>query len=195
MQVLYLHLLHPSPLGKHRSATKAFQARLSKAIFSRSRHSLPIFLRSISNSRLQVFLGLPLLLLPWGFHRRACLAMLSGGFLSVCPIHRHLLLIISCSTCRCPALSHSSLFVVLSYHLKWNILRRHLLMNVCSFLVFTLVVLHVSAPYRRTDLTFELNIIILVLFLIILELHMFFRMAEVDLAFSILNLTSSSEPP
>jgi hypothetical protein len=47
---------------------------------------------SAVRSLLQLFLGLPSLLLPWGFHWRACLVMLSLSFYSVFPSHCHLFL-------------------------------------------------------------------------------------------------------
>ena len=61
---------------------------------------LPSITISISaiKSLLQIFLGIPLSRFPWGFHCRACLVMLCFGFLSVCPIHLHFLLLNSSST-------------------------------------------------------------------------------------------------
>jgi hypothetical protein len=56
-------------------------------IFFQSFPSLSI---SCSTDRLQVFLGLRLLLMPCRFHTRSCLDISSSGFLHVCPIHDHL---------------------------------------------------------------------------------------------------------
>lgn len=48
-----------------------------------------------------------------------------------------------------------------SGHLMLMMFPRHLLIKVCSLWVFDLVVLHVSEPYSRTDLTLVLKILIL----------------------------------
>ena len=56
------------------------------------------------------------------------------------------------------------------------------------------VVLQVSAPYRRTDLTFELNRRILVRDVIRLDRQLFFRAMNAALAFPMRVLTSASVP-
>ncbi|CAH8654476.1 unnamed protein product [Schistosoma rodhaini] len=57
------------------------------------------------------------------------------------------------------------------------------------------VVLHVSAPYRRTVLTFVLKILTLVLVDNCFELQMFFSCRYAALALPIRALTSASDPP
>ena len=57
------------------------------------------------------------------------------------------------------------------------------------------VVLHVSAPYRRTELTLELNRRILVRYVKRLDRQMFFRAMNAALAFPVRVLTSASVPP
>ena len=173
-----LLLLHPLAPWRHRSATKSFQALLSKAIRSRSFHVIFVFLISVSSSRLHVFLGRPFPRFPWGFQYKTCLVMLSRGFLNVWPNHLHFLFCISCSIGCCPVLSHSSSFVILSDQCNLRMMRKHLLMNTCSFLLVVLVVRHVSEPYKRTDLTFELKILIFVPFLICPDFQIFFRVAK-----------------
>src|SRR5205814_205644 len=135
---------------------------LSKAHFSRSLHVFLVFFISVSTSHLHVFLGLPFPRFPCGLQDRACLDMLSLGLLNAWPIHLHLhrLCLSSCSIGLCPVLLYSSLLVVLSDQCNLWFLRRHLLMNTCTFLLVVFVVHHVSEPYRRTDLTFQLKILI-----------------------------------
>ena len=58
--------------------------------------------------------GLPLFLLPWGFHVRTCLVMLVLGFLKVWPSHPQLLLRISISIWAWCVLSQRSLLLTLS---------------------------------------------------------------------------------
>nr|AAX31114.1 SJCHGC09829 protein [Schistosoma japonicum] len=70
----------------------------------------------------------------------------------------------------------------------FNILRRQLLINTCTLLRMFAVVLHVSAPYRRTDLTFELKSLTLMLVDSCLESHTFFNCRNAALALPILAL-------
>ena len=70
---------------------------LSWTVLSRCPQLRPIFLTFASRSRCHVFLGLPLFLLPLGFHLSAYLVILLLGFLSGWPIHLHILFLISSS--------------------------------------------------------------------------------------------------
>ena len=99
---------------------------------------------SASVLRLQLMRGRPLFLLPCGFHLRAWRVVLDGGFLKVCPIQDHFLFKICLETGSCPALSQSTSFLTLSYHLMPNIRLRHVLKNVWSLLCTLPVVFHVS---------------------------------------------------
>jgi len=102
MDALKYHFHHhhhrPSLLLEHRPPTMVRQRALSWAALSISLQVWPVFVKSASKSRRQVFLGLPLFRFPCGFHFSACLVMLFAGFLRVCPIHPHLLRRISSST-------------------------------------------------------------------------------------------------
>ena len=120
-------------------------------------------LMSASRSLHQVFLGRPLFRLPCGFHVRACLMMLLGGFLRVWPIHLHRRFLISSSAGSWFVLCQSSALLMVSGHRMWRILRRQLLIKTCTFLMVTAVVLHVSAPYKRTALMLVLKNLTLVL--------------------------------
>jgi hypothetical protein len=84
--------------------------------------------------------------------------MFVGGFLMVCPIHRHLLLL----ALNWLVLSQRSVLLMIVGQWIFSIPRRQEFMNVCTFLMVVFVVRHVSAPYNSTDLTFELNRRILV---------------------------------
>lgn len=121
--------------------------------------------------------------------------MLFVGFLRVCPIHPHLLRRISSSAGSWLARCHRSALLMVSDQRIWRILPRQLLMKVCTFLMVVFVVLHVSAPYRSTDLTLELNSLIFVRVDTALKLQMFFSYKYAALALAILALTSASVPP
>ena len=110
-----------------RSLTSNFHLCLSCAVVASSPHVSPLSAISLSTHLLQVSLGRFLLLDPWGFHLRACLAMHLAGFLRVCPIQRHFLLAICCLIGACAALSHSSSIVTMSYNLIFRMILRHLL--------------------------------------------------------------------
>ena len=86
------YLLRPLTPPGHRPSTTFLQRLLSWAILSSCCQPFPVCLMSASRSRRKVFFGLPLFLLPWGFHIRACLVMLVLGFLKVWPRHPHLFL-------------------------------------------------------------------------------------------------------
>ena len=68
-------------------------------------------------------------------------------------------------------------------------------MKVCILFSVFCVVRHVSNPKSKTALTVELNILSLVLILICFVLQIFLNTMNVTLAFCILALTSSTEPP
>ena len=68
-------------------------------------------------------------------------------------------------------------------------------MKVCILFSVFCVLRHVSDPKSKTALTFELNILSLVLVLICFALQMFLNMMNATLAFCILALTSSAVPP
>ena len=88
----------------------------------------------------------------------ACLVMLLGGFLSVWPIHAHFLFLICMFMESWFALCQRSSFLTLSNHRMFMIFLRQQLMNLWIFDNMAFVVLHVSAPYKSTDFTFELKI-------------------------------------
>ena len=72
--------------------------------------------------------------------------MVSGGFLSVCPIHLHFLFFISFSIGSCLVIFQSVVLGTLSVHFRCRILRRHLLMKVCIIFSVFCVLCHVSDP-------------------------------------------------
>ena len=57
----------------------------------RTPHDMPAIFISFSTVLLHVCLGRPLDRFPAGFHRNACLVVLLGSFLMVCPIHFYFL--------------------------------------------------------------------------------------------------------
>ena len=192
-----LHLLTYlglEPLEGHRPSTTVRQRPRSWAIHSNSLQVQPVSLASASRSLLQVFFGRPLFLFPWGYQVKAWRVMFVDGFLRVCPIHHHLLLISSSAGTWLVLSQRSALLMVFGQWI-FRILRRHELMKVWTLLMVVFVVLHVSAPYRRTDLTLELNRQILVQDVIRLDRQMFFRAMNAALAFPMRVLMSASVPP
>ena len=75
------------PLLGHRPPTRFLQPALSWASCYSWPQVCPILFMSASRSCCQLFLGLPLFLFLWGFHRRACLVVLVAGLRNVRQIH------------------------------------------------------------------------------------------------------------
>ena len=97
---------------------------------------------------------------------------------STCPIQPHRLIIISISMGPCYVRCQSSALLMISGHCILRTHLRQVFMKVWTFLVFFLVVLHVSDPYGKTELTLELKILYLVWVAIALALHMFLKLEE-----------------
>ncbi|CAH8635290.1 unnamed protein product [Schistosoma bovis] len=108
---------------------------------------------SASNSRHSVFSGLPLSRFSSVFQVSPCLVMQLDYF-NVCPIHFQRLFLISSSSGNWFVLSHSRLLMMVSSQRILSILHRQLFIITCTFMMMVLVVLHVSAPYGKTVLTF-----------------------------------------
>ena len=126
-------LIYPSE--GQRPRITPLKATRSWESWDTSPHENPISLVSLSTSLLQVFLGLPFFLFPCGFHVRACLVMLSFGFLRVWPIHFHFLIFMSSSIGLWLVLRHNSSFVILSGQWIWRIFLRQEFTNVCTLLI------------------------------------------------------------
>ena len=110
LHFIYLLTYLLRPLNPPGAPTTFLQRLLSWAILSSCCQPFPVCLMSDSRSRRQVFFGLPLFLLPWGFHVRTCLVMSVLGFLKVWPSHPPLLLRISVSIWAWCVLSQRSLY-------------------------------------------------------------------------------------
>jgi len=89
--------------------------------------------------------------------------MLYLGFLDVCPIHVHLLLLSRTSADSWSIAFYNSTLLILSYHLIPRILLSDLFINTWILLASAFVsepcfsVCHVSEPYNNNCFTFELN--------------------------------------
>jgi len=86
---------------------------------------------SLITDLLQVFLGLPLFLFPWGFQSRAAFGISPSSFLNVWPIHLNFLFLISKFISSCPVTFHRSLLEIIFGHNILNIYLRHLFTKVC----------------------------------------------------------------
>ena len=124
----FFFLLHSS--WEHRASTRLFhRIRFCAVLFAPS-HVMLAFANSFSIDLLQVCLGRPRPLLPCGFHSSAIREMLSGGFLSVWPIHRHFLRLI-CSSMGSSFVKFNSaaLLMVFGQNIL-QMMRRHLFTKV-----------------------------------------------------------------
>jgi hypothetical protein len=112
---------------------------------------------------LQLFLGLPLFLEPYGFHIRAALQGSRSLIPNVWPIQlnlRHLISILVFSWLV--SFQSFSLDMTLGHQILQMCLR-HRLMKDCNFLWISALTNHVSHPYKSTHFTHEVNILIFVL--------------------------------
>ena len=78
---------------------------------------------SLMTDLLQLFLGLPLFLLPWEFHSRAAFDISASSFLNVWPIHLNFLFLISRFISSWSVTLHKSLLVIIFGHHIIRILR------------------------------------------------------------------------
>jgi len=83
--------------------------------------------------------------------------------------------------------------IIFGHHIL-NIYLRHLFTNVCILRCISFATSQVSHPYRSTDFTQALNILILVSFRIDLDSHTLLSLENDPLAFCILALTSLFVP-
>jgi len=137
---------------------------------ARNLSSFQLLPASLMTDLLQLFLGLPLFVLPWGFHSRAAFGI-SPSFLSVWPIHLSFLFLISKFISSWPVTFHKSLLEMTFGHHILKMYLRHLLTKVCILHQISLVTSHVSHPYKSTDFTQALKILILVPFHISVDSH------------------------
>jgi hypothetical protein len=138
-----------------------FHFCLSAARNLSSFHLLPA---SLITDLLQPFFGLPFFLFPWGFQSRAAFGTSPSSFLNVWPIHLNFLFLISKFISSCPVTFHRSLLEIIFGHHILSIYLRHLFTKVCILHRISLVTSHVSHPYKSTDFTQALKILILVSF-------------------------------
>ena len=135
-----------SLLGEHRASTALLHRTRFGAILFSCAHVHPAAFISSSTLLLQVCLGHPTLLFPWGFHSSACLVVFAADLRRVCPIHPHFLFLISLLIGAWCDLSHRLVFVIFSGHLMFKIHRRHLLTKLWRLFAMVFVVRHVSDP-------------------------------------------------
>jgi len=126
---------------------------------------------SLIKDLLQLFLGLPLFLFPWGFQSRAAFGISPSSFLNVWPIHLNFLFLISKFISSCPVTFHMSLLEIIFVHHILNIYLGHLFTKVCILRWIPFVTSLVLHPYKSTDFTQALNILILVSFRNDLDSH------------------------
>ena len=138
---------------------------------------------SLITDLLQLFLGLPIFLFPWGFQSRAAFGISPSSFLNVSPIHLNFLFLISKFITSCPVTFHRSLLeIIFGYHIL-NMYRRHLFTKVCIWRWISFVTSQVSHSYKSTDFTQALKILILVSFRNDLDSHTLLSLETDPLAF------------
>ena len=121
-----------------RASIKSFQALRSPAIPLTSFHDLFVLLISSSIVHCHVLFGLPLLY-PWGFQSNAVFSIAPVSLGNVCLIQFHFLLFIWFYIDFWWVILHSSLFVILSVHFIFIIHLKHLFRNICSLLIWLVV--------------------------------------------------------
>jgi len=161
-----------------------FHFCLSAAGNLSSFHLLPA---SLITDLLQLFLGLLLILFPWGFQSRAAFGTSPSSFLNVWPIHLNFLFLLSKFISSCPLTFHRSLLEIIFGHHILSIYLRRLFTKVCILRWISFVTSQVSHPYKSTDFTQALNILILVSFRNDLDSHTFLSLENDPLAFCILS--------
>ena len=144
---------------------------------------------SLMTDLLQLFLGLPLFLLPWGFHNRAAFDISPSSFLNVWPIYLNFLFIIFAFISSWFVTLHKSLLEIMFGEHTLKMYLRHRLTKICILRRISLVTSHVSHPYKSTDFTQALKI--LISFLVDVDRHTFLTLEKDHLAFCILTLTCS----
>jgi len=145
---------------------------------------------SLITDLLQLFLSLPLFLFPWGFQSRAAFGISKSFFLNVWLIHLNFLFLISKLISSYPVTFHTSLLEIIFGHHILNIYLRHLFTKVYILHWISFVTSQVSHPYKSTDFTQALNILILVSFHNDLVSHTLLSLENNPLVFCILALTS-----
>ena len=150
---------------------------------------------SLMTDLLQLFLGLPLFLLPWGFHSRAALDISPSSFLNVWIIHLNFLFLISRFISSWSVTLHKSLLEIMFGHHNLKMYLRRRLTKTCILRRISVVTSHVSHPYKSTDFTQALKILILISFRFDVDSHTFLSLDKDPLAFCILTLTSVLAPP
>jgi hypothetical protein len=148
----------------------SFHFCLSAAKNRSSFHLLPT---SMVTDLLQLDLGLPLFLLPWGFHSRAAFGTSPSSFLNVWPIHLNFLFLISKFISSWPVTLHKSLLEIIFGQHILRIYLSHRFTKVYILCRISRVTSHVSHPYKSTDFTQALKILILVSFRIDVDSHTF----------------------
>ena len=92
---------------------------------------------SLTTDVLQLFLGLPLFLFPWGFQSRGAFGISPSSFLNVGPIHLNFLFLISKFISSCPVTFHRSLLEIIFGHHILNTYLRHLFTKVSHVIMCT----------------------------------------------------------
>ena len=150
---------------------------------------------SLITDLLQLFLGLPLFLFPWGFQNNALFGISLSSFLNVWPIHLNFLFLIYTFMSSYLVTFHRYLLEIIFGHHILNIYLRNLFTKVCILRWMFFVTSQVSHPYKSADFTQALNILILVPFRSDLDGHTLLNLENDPLAFCILAFTSLLVPP
>ncbi|XP_018655076.1 hypothetical protein Smp_135200 [Schistosoma mansoni] len=118
---------------------------------------------SASNFRRYIYIGLLLFTFPSRFQVSTCHVVSFDDSRNVFPIHSQHFFLIYSSTGSLFVLAHIMLLLMTSNQRILSILFEQLFIHTCIFLRIVVVVLHTSALYSRTILTFVLNILTLML--------------------------------
>jgi hypothetical protein len=87
---------------------------------AKNHSSFQLLPASFITDLLQLFLGLPLFLFPWGFQSRAAFGISPSSFLNVWPIHLNFLFLISKFISSCPVIFNRSLLEIRTSYIFWS---------------------------------------------------------------------------
>jgi hypothetical protein len=153
------------------------------------------FSHSFSVVRRHKFLGLPLPLVPCGFHCKATLQGSLSTLQSVCPIQPNLWFLVSLLMFIWQVISHSLSLNITLGHCIFIIYCRHLFTKDWSFLWISHVTSQVWHPYSSIDFTYTLNTFIFVSLFMQCASHIFLSLVKAPLPSWILVSTSLHVPP
>lgn len=161
------------------------------------RHERSIFFASAYWSRYHVFLGRPFFLLPYRFPPEVLIRDVGGPFRRMwpIPIHFYRRSWMPAAIGLWLSLCHGFSLMNVSSRRFQKFRNNQVLTDIQTLCVIVLMILHISAPYNRTDCTLVLHSLFLVLTDKTLNPQMFLICRKSTLALFVLLFTPAYIPP